>query len=113
MQSCVYKDELKRLKKGLSVSSHSELYPFDSFIDEDLKVGGRLRHSDYPESLKHPAIIPKNHSVTKIIIAHYHEKVKRQGKGFTINEIRSHGYWIPRISKTVLPTSEDMLHIEN
>ncbi|XP_048048490.1 uncharacterized protein LOC125269604 isoform X1 [Megalobrama amblycephala] len=103
LQSCVFKDELMRLKRGLSVSSHSELYPLDSFLDEDgvLKVGGRLRHSNYSESLKHPAIIPQNHSVTKMIIAHCHEKIKHQGKGFTINEVRSHGYWIPGISKSV------------
>lgn len=37
-----------------------------------------------------------------MIIAHYHEKVKHQGKGFTINKIRSNGYWIPGISKTVV-----------
>ncbi|XP_055046840.2 uncharacterized protein [Misgurnus anguillicaudatus] len=103
LQGCVYRDELKRLKKSLSVLSHSELYPLDSFIDENgvLKVGGRLRHSDYPDSLKHPAIIPRNHFVTKMIIAHCHEKVKHQGKGFTVNEIRSHGYWIPGIGRTV------------
>lgn len=103
LQSHAYKGELGRLEKGMDVSPQSQLYPLGSFIDENgvLKVGGRLRHSDCLESLKYPVIIPKNHSVTKMIIAHCHEKIKHQGKGFTINEIRSCGYWIPGIGRAV------------
>ncbi len=66
-----------------------------------LKVGGRLHHSSLPSSLKHPTIIPREHHVTKLIIAHCHERVNHQGKGFTMNEIRSNGYWIPKLSQTV------------
>lgn len=36
-----------------------------------------------------------------LIIAHCHEKVKHQGKGFTINEIRSNGYWILGMNRAV------------
>ena len=32
--------------------------------------------------------------MTKLIIKHYHECTKHQGKGMTLNEIRSRGYWI-------------------
>ncbi len=66
-----------------------------------IKVGGRLSHSSYSHSFKHPLILPKEHHVTKLIIAHCHESVKHQGKGFTINEIRSCGYWIPGINRAV------------
>ncbi|XP_060766516.1 uncharacterized protein LOC132874384 [Neoarius graeffei] len=54
-----------------------------------------------PDSIKHPAIIPKDHHVAKMIIAHHHERMKHQGKGLTINNIRSHGYWIPGINQAV------------
>ena len=32
--------------------------------------------------------------MTKLIINHYHEYTEHQGKGITLNEIRSRGYWI-------------------
>lgn len=44
-----------------------------------------------PCSVKLLVIIPKHHHITKPIITHYHEKVKHQCKGLTINEIRSNG----------------------
>lgn len=83
--------------------SQNGLYTLDPFIDNDglLKVGGRLRNSASQDTLKHPAIIPKNHPITKMIIAHHHENVKHQGKGLTINEIRANGFWIQGINKVV------------
>ena len=39
-----------------------------------VRVGGRLDKSPLPEESKHPAILPPNHHVTKLIIRHYHEK---------------------------------------
>ncbi|KAI3351065.1 hypothetical protein L3Q82_005632 [Scortum barcoo] len=96
LQRKAYREELHLLSKGNSLPSHSELYSLDAFLDKDgvLRVGGRLRHSSLPESIKHPAIIPKGYHITKMIIAHCHERTKHQGKGLTINEIRSNGYWI-------------------
>lgn len=81
----------------------NKLHYLDVFIDTDgiVKVGGRLRLSSLSDSLKHPIIIPKDHHVTKLIIAHSHEMTKHQGKGFTANEIRSSGYWIPGMSRAV------------
>lgn len=64
-------------------------------------MGGRLRHSSLADLFKHPTVIPKEHHVTTLIIAHNHEKTKHQGKGFTMNEIRSSGYWIPGMSRAV------------
>ncbi|KAL0147546.1 hypothetical protein M9458_057147, partial [Cirrhinus mrigala] len=60
-----------------------------------------LHHSSLPCSFKHPTIIPREHHITKLIIAHCHERVNHQGKGFTMNEIRANGYWIPKLSQTV------------
>uniref|UniRef100_G3N7C3 Integrase zinc-binding domain-containing protein n=1 Tax=Gasterosteus aculeatus TaxID=69293 RepID=G3N7C3_GASAC len=75
----------------------------DAFLDAEdvLKVEGRLSRSSFPNSFKHPTVIPPGHHVTNLIIAHYHETVKHQGKGFTINEIRSDGYWICGLSRAV------------
>lgn len=103
LQTQVYSEEIKCLKKGSQLPPQSRLYQMDAFIDQDgvLKVGGRLRHSHLPTTEKHPIIIPKDHPITKMIIAHYHEQVRHQGKGLTINAIRSNGYWIPGINRAV------------
>lgn len=103
VQSRAYEKEIKLLSKGNQLPRHSKLYHLDVFIDTDglLKVGGRLKHSPMNDSFKHPIVIPKEHYVTKLIISHCHDKIKHQGKGFTTNEIRSSGYWIPGMSRTV------------
>ena len=98
-----FKDQLKEPAKGKENSStHTTTKPYnpvrklDPYIDEDgvLRVGGRLKNADYADQVKHPIILPKGSHVTKLIIKHYHEYTKHQGKGMTLNEIRSRGYWI-------------------
>ncbi len=103
LQESSYKEELKEIKGGKNVSSRSALYPLDPFLDEDgvIRVGGRLGRSRYPDSVKHPIIVPKNHQITQMIVAYFHDKVMHQGKGFTLNEIRSNGFWIPGINRIV------------
>lgn len=103
VQRQVYQKETEVLSQGKRLPSHSKLHHLDAFIDKDgiIKVGGRLDHSSYTHAFKHPWILPKEHHVTKLIIAHCHECVKHQGKGFTINNIRSCGFWIPGINRVV------------
>ncbi|XP_038150062.1 uncharacterized protein LOC119789301 [Cyprinodon tularosa] len=103
LQRQVYPEEIKLLSKVAQLPSQSKLFKMDVFLDQDglLRVGGRLKNASLPTSLKHPVVIPKNHHITKAIIAHCHEKVQHQGKGLTINEIRSNGFWIPGINRAV------------
>ncbi|XP_067279675.1 uncharacterized protein [Pseudorasbora parva] len=98
-----YQKEMEVLSQGKQLPGYNKLHHLDAFIDTDgmIKVGGRLSHSSCIHSFKHPLILPKDHHVTKLIIAHSHESVKHQGKGFTINDIRSCGYWIPGINRAV------------
>ncbi|KAI7794630.1 hypothetical protein IRJ41_016937, partial [Triplophysa rosa] len=102
-------NEIKELRARRNVPLHSVLYPLDAFMSEDgvLRVGGRLRHSSYTDFVKHPVIIPKNHQITKMVVAYCHEEVAHQGKGFTINKIRSNGFWIPGINKVVTSYIKD------
>ncbi|XP_030581660.1 uncharacterized protein LOC115777804 [Archocentrus centrarchus] len=103
LQRQAYQEEMMTLSKGNPLPRSNKLYHLDVFLDRDdvLKVGGRLRWSALPSSFKHPTIIPREHHVTKLIIAHHHERIKHQGRGFTINEIRANGYWIPKMSQAV------------
>lgn len=81
LQSPAYEKEIKLLNKGSQLPCHNKLHYLDVFLDTDgiLKVGGRLRHSSLADPFKHPIVIPKEHHVTKVIIAYNHEKTKHQG----------------------------------
>ncbi|KAL3973900.1 serine/threonine kinase 17 [Sarotherodon galilaeus] len=102
-QASEYAEEIRLLKNGKPLPHKSKLFQMDTFLDTDglLKVGGRLKDASFSSILKHPVIVPKGHHVTQLIIDHFHSKVQHQGKGFTINEIRVNGFWIPGINKAV------------
>lgn len=78
------------------MKKNSPLYKLDPFLDEDgiLRVGGCLKRADLTPEAKHPAIVPKKGHVTDLIISHYHNSVEHQGRGMTLNRIRSSGLWI-------------------
>ncbi|XP_077978095.1 uncharacterized protein LOC144433628 [Glandiceps talaboti] len=82
--------KLTRVKKG------SSIHNLNPFLDSEgvLRVGGRLKKADIPDSVRHPAILPKDSHVTRLLISHFHNKVQHQGRGITFNEIRANGYWI-------------------
>ena len=74
----------------------THLYRLDPFVDADgvLRVGGRLRRSDLELSEKHPALLPKGHHVSNLVIRHYHNKVHHQGRQITHGAVRQAGFWI-------------------
>ena len=76
--------------------SSTPLSKLDPFLDESgiLRVGGRLRRADLEDSIKFPILLPRKGHVTKLIVRHFHEVTKHQGRTTTLNEARSSGYWI-------------------
>jgi len=85
----------------LPVAKSSSLYRLDPFIDENgiLRVGGRIRRSDFSYDVKHPIILhpiilPRKGHITELLITFHHERINHQGRGITLNELRSSGYWI-------------------
>ena len=74
----------------------SSLYHVDPFIDEDgiLRVGGRLRHESLDFVEKHPAVLPKDHQLSELLIQHHHGAVHHQGRQITHRAVRQAGYWI-------------------
>ncbi|KAK3726566.1 hypothetical protein QZH41_001952, partial [Actinostola sp. cb2023] len=83
-------------RQGLPVAKSSSLYRLDPFIDENgiLRVGGRIRCSDFSYDVKHPIILPRKGHITELLITFHHERINHQGRGITLNELRSSGYWI-------------------
>ncbi|XP_049319056.1 uncharacterized protein LOC125780640 [Astyanax mexicanus] len=81
----------------------NRLYRLSPFIDEQgiLRVGGRLTHAALHPHIKHPAVLPKDSYVSALLVKHYHEKVLHQGRGMTLNALRSSGIWMLGCSKAV------------
>ena len=83
-------------KRERVIDKASLLYKLDPFIDEDgvMRVGGRLKLANLEFASRHPVILPKASHITNLIICHHHKRTNHQGRGITLNEIRSCGYWI-------------------
>jgi hypothetical protein len=110
VQKEVFTDELRLLKGNLDRESNnrsevrerkqvlkkSRLRELDPFVDENgvLRVGGRLRRSSLDFVEKHPAILPRDHYLSELLVRHYHETVHHQGRQITHGAVRQAGYWI-------------------
>ena len=98
-QSTDYEDELESLRKGMPVKKNiHKLAPV--FFDELIKVGGKLVKSAMPQEAKQPAIPPRNHHVTTLIIRHFHETIEHSGQNHTLSHLRQR-YWIPKAYSAV------------
>lgn len=82
--------------KNYAIKKSSPLNTLDPFMDSNglLRVGGRLKDAEMPDHVKFPVILPGKSHIASLIVKHYHEHVRHQGRGMTINEVRSRGYWI-------------------
>lgn len=92
-QQTANREKVRNRKRSLK---NSRLYELDPFIDEDgiLRVGGRLRRSSLDFAEKHPAILPKDHHLSALLIRHYHQEVHHQGRQITHGAVRQAGYWV-------------------
>ena len=84
------RDVQRRLKR-----THA-LYRLDPFMDERgiLRIGGRIQAASLAFEVKHPVVLPKCVHVSRLIVQHCHKAISHQGRGMTMNAIRTSGYWI-------------------
>ena len=108
-------DRKSKAQKKSYLKRYSRLYRLGPSLDADgvLRVGGRLRHSSVSDEVKFPIILPKASHITNLIIRYYHERICHQGRGMTLNEIRSNGYWIISGVSAVGSLSLSALHVES
>ena len=90
------KDRQCAKEKKALLKKTSSLHTLDPYLDVTgvLRIGGRITKDDLTDSLKNPNILPKTGHVTELIICHIHEKTHHSGRGVTLNELSSNGYWI-------------------
>lgn len=94
VQRTEYDQEISALVKK-TVLKKSPLISLNPFLDNCglLRVGGRLRNANLPETTKHPLILPKNHSVTKLLVKFYHLTYMHGGVQL-VNSAMKQNYWI-------------------
>lgn len=102
-QQEAFGEEIQMLsREGGKVTSNNQLHQLDPFFHNGvMRVGGRLRRATLPFDVKHPVILPKESNVTRLVLAHHHERTQHQGRGQTLNELRANGYWVIGGSKAV------------
>ena len=93
---------LPLLTETCSTKDHY-LLSLSPFYDADgiIRVGGRLSRSDLAYENKFPILLPNDHPLSNIIISHYHEKVRHQGRSITLSAVRQAGFFICKASRTV------------
>ena len=114
VQEEAFPEELKRLKnekdtttqqevKTKQVKKTSKLYRLDPYIRADgvVCVGGRIRRANLPADQLHPVVLPRDGHITRLVVEHCHKGVHHAGRGMTIAEIRSAGFWIVGVRSAV------------
>ncbi|XP_066940953.1 uncharacterized protein [Macrobrachium rosenbergii] len=97
-----YPREFESLIQGRPLHRGSPLVKLDPFLDNDVRIKGRLEYSDLCYESKHPIIHPSTH-VVKTLVRFQHVLLKHSGVSTLVSTLRN-GYWIVRlrrIAKTV------------
>ncbi|XP_041564648.1 uncharacterized protein LOC121467325 [Drosophila elegans] len=70
-QKC-FKNDYNLLMENKPLQGRSQLIKLSPIISKDglLRVGGRLDNSQLPADVKHPILLPKSHSITRMILEH-------------------------------------------
>ena len=84
---------IQRRKKVLKESDSTRLDPL-TVENGILPIGGQLRRAEMEYGDKHPALLPKNNHLSKLVMLHYHNKVHHQGRQITHGAIRQASYWL-------------------
>lgn len=89
-QAQTFSDEILALTNNEPISKKSKLMKLNPFLDCDhlLRVGGRIKNSNFDYEQKHPIILPKGHPLTTLIISYEHRKLLHAGCQTLLANIR-------------------------
>lgn len=93
VQSSVFASEIDSIRSGRPCSRY--LQKLSPFIDNRgvLRVGGRLLHSGLAFEAKYPALLPKNHRLSELLIGQVHREHLHPGVNTTLYLLQQN-FWI-------------------
>ncbi|XP_053692248.1 uncharacterized protein LOC128740709 [Sabethes cyaneus] len=102
-QNHAYSDEIKILKKNqqiepsqmIPLEKNSPLYKLTPLLDDEqvLRIEGRCDKADHlPFDMRFPIILPRNDTVTELLVRHYHESFGHAFRNTVKNEIKQRFY---------------------
>ncbi|KAI4885930.1 hypothetical protein NFI96_031189, partial [Prochilodus magdalenae] len=62
---------------------------------------GRLKHGLFEAREKYPLVIPGQSHIATLLVRHFHDKVRHQGRAFTEGAVRTAGFWIVGAKKCI------------
>lgn len=68
--------------------------------DEILCVGRRLGHASMPVEAKHPAILPKDHRISDLILQEINKETGHNGHNYILSKLRQK-FWIPNANSLI------------
>lgn len=91
-----YPTVLKSIIAACNLPRKSALRKLSPVLDSNglLRVGGRIAKSGLEPCEVNPIIISGKHHVATLIVQHYHEVVKHQGRHFPEGAVRDAGFWL-------------------
>lgn len=94
VQNQSFASEFKHLCNSKPISPKSKIISLNPFLDENglIRVGGRLRHSDFSYEKRHPVLLPAHHHFTNLLFRHEHIKLMHAGPQHLLSIIREK-YW--------------------
>ncbi|KAJ8369941.1 hypothetical protein SKAU_G00099690 [Synaphobranchus kaupii] len=95
VQTEAFPVELAAQNKNRDIPKSSSLIKLSPVVDEDIiRISGRLKHAELDSGEKNPIILPRQSHVSTLLVRHYHNQVKHQGRHFTEGAIRAAGLWV-------------------
>ncbi|XP_030747892.1 uncharacterized protein LOC115876302 [Sitophilus oryzae] len=93
-QNQSFPEEISRLLDNKGLPDSNVLSKLNPFLDANgiLRVGGRLKHSDFPREKKHPILLHSNHHFTKLLFEYEHAILLHPGPQLLLAHIREK-YW--------------------
>lgn len=94
-QKVEFAEEMEQLRNGKPLMRKSRLSSLTPFLDEQgvLRVGGRLKYTDFDFLSKHPIIISKNNALLQLLLFEAHEKTLHGGPQMMVTHLRTR-YWL-------------------
>ena len=93
MKKTAYKET--RFRRGRNKGS-SQIDKLDPYLDEEgiIKVEERLSKLNLDKEDKYLIVLPKGSPLSELITGWCHKKTGHPGRGMTLNEIQTSGFWI-------------------